>query len=337
MSKQSLIQRLKPINPLLRRRQLPRRRLPRRQLPRRQLPRRRLPRRQLPRRRKPSPGFISGRDKFIDKLIGYALYVDECSKYRVFHGIIKKSDLAPRILTKKREYHLSAAGEQNQNATAKRHGGIIDSLTRLNLYQSKLPDPFWFHAAMYSSITLNLLPSKGTADFGKSCFEIFTGKAASLANLRAFGQVCWIPQRRTVSTVNLSKSALVNVKTIFIGYTPNYSAGKFLEPITMKTFNIPLHRVVKVSEFYPGLDNRRQDFSINLRLQSQKIGKDAVIPSLQPIAKILPGIDLDLATETLPKRKAPLPIHSYIKATRRFTETRSARISTRWKPPFVDH
>ena len=216
---------------------------------------------------------------FSDKFIGYVLYVDECSKYRVMHGITKKNDLAPnlpRILaffqrqtgnplklisldkagenqavithckTNGIQYHLSAAGEQYQNATAERHGGVIDSLTRSNLFQSKLPDPFWFHAALYSTITLNLLPSKGSSDFGKSCFELFTGKAPNLSNLRSFGQVCWVPQRRTVTTVNLSKSELVNVKTIFLGYNPNYSAGRFLEPITMKQFNIPLHRVVKL-------------------------------------------------------------------------------------------
>jgi hypothetical protein len=120
-----------------------------------------------------------------------------------------------------------------------------------------------------------------------------------------------VPQRRTVSSVNLSKSALVNLKPIFIGYSPNYSAGKFLEPITMKQLNVPLHRVVRSDQTFHGMDNRRSDFSMNLRLLEQNT-KTPSQDRFSPISEKLPGVHIDTLTEELPIKRKVSSLNSYL-------------------------
>ena len=75
-----------------------------------------------------------------------------------------------------------------------------------------------------------------------------------------------------------------------IGKFSNYNAGKFIEPITMKQFNVPLHRIVKSDLTFPGLENRRDYFSINLRLLHQNVGGRGVkrvhfSPNVQMLTK----------------------------------------------------
>ena len=73
-----------------------------------------------------------------------------------------------------------------QNGKAERHIGIVFSIMRKALYESRLPPGFWMEGIYWATYTHNRLPLSSRKD-GKSPFQLRYGYRPNLSHLRPFG------------------------------------------------------------------------------------------------------------------------------------------------------
>ena len=83
---------------------------------------------------------------------------------------------------------LSLMYTAQQNSTVERYNGVIQSVARSILLESKMPKSFWPYAFTCACYLRNRLPNRGR----RTPYELFFGVAPDVSLLRVFGCPCYI-------------------------------------------------------------------------------------------------------------------------------------------------
>ncbi|GJU63632.1 retrovirus-related pol polyprotein from transposon TNT 1-94 [Tanacetum coccineum] len=101
-------------------------------------------------------------------------------------------------------------------------------MTRTILNEQSIPQKFWCNAVDTSTYILNRILVRPF--LGKTPYELFKGKKASLEYFKVFGSKCFILNTKDY----LTKFDLKSSKGIFLGYSPNRKAYVVLNRETMR-------------------------------------------------------------------------------------------------------
>ena len=140
-----------------------------------------------------------------------------------------------RLADKGIELRLSVPHESQTNGIAERANRSVLDMTRILLYQSRLPLPFWALAMDMAVWLLNRSPTKAlSGNRSPYTYEAYYGRKPERKILRVFGSKCWVwipkDQRRPKSKLMPTARAMV-----FVGYNENGSRGfKVWDPLTKK-------------------------------------------------------------------------------------------------------
>ena len=131
-----------------------------------------------------------------------------------------------------------------QNPFAERSNRTILDKARCLLHQSNLPLRYWAEAVYTATDLINLLPSKTG-----NCvpYKVWFGKEPRLNNLRSFGCLCYVYNRKEIR----EKLELTCAKGIFSGYAHDFTSYKVLK-LKGKTV-INLVHVRFEEDIFPGL------------------------------------------------------------------------------------
>jgi hypothetical protein len=119
---------------------------------------------------------------------------------------------------------LTSPYTPEQNGVAERANRTLLTIVRALLFDSGLPKVFWpyaAHAAIY--IKNRVLKVRGHP--GKTPYELWTGKALNLGNMRVWGRECWVHLSNEKDKLNSRAE-----KGIFIGYTEGFDQYLVLLP-----------------------------------------------------------------------------------------------------------
>ncbi len=119
---------------------------------------------------------------------------------------------------------LTSPYTPEQNGVAERANRTLLTIVRALLFDSGLPKGFWpyaAHAAIY--IKNRVLKVRGHP--GKTPYELWTGKALNLGNMRVWGRECWVHLSNEKDKLNSRAE-----KGIFIGYTEGFDQYLVLLP-----------------------------------------------------------------------------------------------------------
>ena len=118
------------------------------------------------------------------------------------------------------ERERTCAGSSFQNGKAERHIGILFSMMRKALYESRMPASFWIEALHWAVYTHNRLPLSSRKD-GKSPFQLRFGRLPNIGLLRPFGVRGSITLMKTSRN---GKQEATGEPCILVGY--GYVTGK---------------------------------------------------------------------------------------------------------------
>ena len=92
--------------------------------------------------------------------------------------------------------HITPPDTPQLNGVAERINRTLMNAVRTMLYVQKMPHEFWGEAVMHASYVRNRLQHKATA--GQIPEELFTGRKASIKNIRTWGCKVQMHVRRSL-------------------------------------------------------------------------------------------------------------------------------------------
>jgi len=115
-----------------------------------------------------------------------------------------------------------------QNGVSERKNRHLLEITRVLLFQSKIPKTFWSDAVLTATYLINRLPSMNLNY--KSPLEILYKRKIIIDHLRVFGCVCYVHNNKR------DKLDYTSIKAIFLGYSTQKKGYKCYDPKNKKYY-----------------------------------------------------------------------------------------------------
>lgn len=117
-----------------------------------------------------------------------------------------------------------------QNGKAERFNRTVMEMARCMLKGKGLPNKFWMEALQCSNYVLNRCPKKALQKYGRTPFEMWTGRKPSVKGFKVFGCLSYalVPQHQRGK---LDDKA---VRCIFVGYSSESKGYRLYHPGTQK-------------------------------------------------------------------------------------------------------